>query len=475
MHLKLLLAWVGAFVCPSLVAAETISTGSFKVGAARVDITPPPNPNWLPLNEYELEKLHVRAIVFSNNGQSGALISVEVADLSDSVFLDAQKKVAEVLNTTIANIVISYTHTHGAAPGGSGLLASPHWGNGDLYHYSSLGDAAVDAVKMAILRMVPGKVGYSTGNAYNNVNRDYLNPLTGRWTQDANFTGPVDRQVGVLTFVAANMTPIAVYTTYSMHPVQSYLCSYTSADWPGAMVRWIEKSFGDNGFVALNSQSPSGDVNPLDRRTGTNNLASIGQVPITGLTVPQEPIEEPIRDLYIPIGLSHRPDLHYTRALFDELTGQGIIIGEEVIRVMSLTNEWDDDPTIWSMQTNATCPGRVRLDNAREGVPGVYAPGPDVDIRTGVLALGDIVLATVGAEIFTRIGWRLRAETPMNKTMLVTMANGKANSGYIPDAFSWDHETFQVLGSKLMPGSCPETNISSSIVELIEEYQRLRK
>ncbi|KAH8649319.1 hypothetical protein BX600DRAFT_388806 [Xylariales sp. PMI_506] len=432
------LGWLPAFFY-SLAAAQANSTNGFQVGAARVDITPPPNPNWLPLNEYELEKLHVRAIVFTNNGESGALLAVEAADLDDDIFLSAQKRVADILNTTISNIIVSYTHTHGASPGGSSLLVSPHWGNADLYHYSSLADAAADAVNQALTRLTPAMVGYSTGQAYNNVNRDYLNPLTGRWTQDGNLTGPVDREVEVLTFVAANMTPIAVYTSYSMHP------------------------------------SASGDVNPLYRRTGTNNLASLGRVPITGLFVPQEPIEEPIRDSYVPIDLDHRPDPVWTRRLFDELTAQGTMIGEEVIRVMSLTSGWDDNPSIWSAQTNATCPGRTRLDSAREGVPGVYTDGPEVNIRTGALALGDIVIATVGAEIFTRIGWRIKSESPMpNRTMLVTMANGRASSGYIPDALSWDHETFQVLGSKLMPGSCPEVNISSSIAGLIQQYQDSR-
>ena len=102
----------------------------------------------------------------------------------------------------------------------------------------------------------------------------------------------------------------------------------------------------------------------------------------------------------------------------------------------------------------------------------MYEPGPDVSIRISVMGLGDIAIAGVAAEIYTRIGWRIKDETPLNNTILVTLTNGKANSGYIPDSKSWDHLTFQVLGSKLQPGNCADVNISSTVESLVWDYKR---
>lgn len=441
------------------------------VGTARVDISPALNPYWLPLDEYELERLYLRAIVIQSNGEYAALIGTDVANIEELVFQHATGLVAEFLNTTVANVVMSCTHTHGAAQWGSGLFFTAHnYGNEELGSWNSLGDAALAAVTEASSNMVPASMGHGNGESYLNVNRDHLNPLTGRWTQDSNLSAsaPVDREVQALTFVNGNGTPIAVYTTYAMHPVNSYLAGYTSADWPGAMSRWIELAFDDN-MVAINSQSPSGDINPRSRRPGTNSLASISHVPITGLVVPQEPIEQPIRNYMTPL---MRPDVKVTRQLFDQVTALGITVGEEVIRIMSDTKEWDTNPVIWGKQQNISCPGRTHIDSAREGVPGIYTDGPDISIKTGALGLGDLVLATVGGEIFTRIGWSIMEQTPMpNKTMIVTMANGWSESGYMPDTLSWDQEVFQVLGSKLYPGSCAQTNISSMLATLIGEYQ----
>ncbi|PYH88423.1 hypothetical protein BO71DRAFT_468276 [Aspergillus ellipticus CBS 707.79] len=419
--------------CLSLTGSSSVrndfnsSTDQLWVGLANVDITPEINPNWLPLNEFELEKLHVRAIVFENNGERGALISVEIANYEQLVYEHMIGMVAGWLNVSQANVLFSATHTHGAAPWGSGLFWTAHnYGNQAVNIYPTLGDATLKAVKEAYAKMVPAKVGYATGEAYLNVNRDNMNPLTGRWTQFSNLT-----------------------------------------DWPGAMCRWIEQSFGDD-VVALYSQSASGDMNPRCRRTGTNTLASIAHMPIPGLEMAQEPIEEPIRNFYIPL---ERPDVAYVPQLFSELTAGGIVLGEEVIRIISTTTEWDSNPTVWTKQANVTCPGRSRMDNAREGVPGYYVNGTDIAIMTGVMGLGDLVLAHVGAEIFTRIGWNIYDNSVMNKTMLVTMCNGVSTSGYIADVDSVSQEVFQTLGSNLYPGACAQQSIVSSTSGYIQEYK----
>lgn len=371
----------------------TNSTSNFTVGSGKVDITPARNPYWLPLDKYDLEKLHIRAIVFENNGVRGAFVGCELVFITDVIYKAATAAVAKELDTDVAKIIVTITHSHAA--GSAGVINANTYGNGPINGYASVADAAVVAVKLAVPKMRPAKAGYNTGAAYFNVNnRDSLNPLTGRWTQASNTSGPIDREVQQLTFLDLENVPIASYTSYGMHPVQSYLCGYTSGDWPGAMMRWIEKSFGDNDtFGAIYSQQASEDVNPLFRRTGTNNLASISSVPITGFELTQEPVEEPIRDAYTPL---NKPDVHYTHQFFDEVTAMGIMVGEEVIRIMSLTTEWNDNPLIWSKQQNVTCPGRIRLDSAREGVAGVYTNGSDINILLGAHGLGDIVLASIG-------------------------------------------------------------------------------
>lgn len=430
------------------------SKGQLRAGAARIEMTPPVNPKYPPLGEYEHEKLYVRAIVFENRGIRGALIGADLSGIEEAVWADAVKGIARELKAPVENIIVSSTHTHSGQPAGPPA-------SGPRYGTTFLADVALRAVKQAKTELEPAQVGYSTGEATLNVNRDVISPETHKWTQAANLDGPVDKSVGVLTFYKQDGRPIATYVNYAMHPVNGYLNGLTSADFAGATTRYVEQAFNDQ-VVAVFTQGASGDVNPRWLRTGTNVLASRSGVPITGYEMVRETIEAPIREGRVPYG---DVDPKVLRQLFNYMDAVGIVLGEEVIRVMSHTDKVAD-PAIRGRQQIVTCPGRTRLDNAREGVPGVYEDGPDVAIRIGALEIGDIALATTNAEIYTKIGLRVKKQSPLTKTMYVTLANGRAASGYIPDDESYGHLTFQVLGSRLKPG-CAEDAIADGIATLV--------
>lgn len=93
-----------------------------------------------------------------------------------------------------------------------------------------------------------------------------------------------------------------------------------------------------------------------------------------------------------------------------------------------------------------------------------------MNVRLGVLRIGDIALASIDAEIYSPIGMRLKKESPLANTVLVTLANGRANSGYIPNDTAFGAYTFQVLGSRLQPGYA-ETGIVNGFLDLIHETQ----
>jgi hypothetical protein len=77
----------------------------------------------------------------------------------------------------------------------------------------------------------------------------------------------------------------------------------------------------------------------------------------------------------------------------------------------------------------------------------------------------------VDGEVYTPIAMRLKRESPMANTFMVTLANGMANSGYIPNDTAFGAQTFQVLGSRLKPG-CAETAIVNGLLDLIAANQR---
>jgi hypothetical protein len=153
------------------------------------------------------------------------------------------------------------------------------------------------------------------------------------------------------------------------------------------------------------------------------------------------------------------------------MDSEGVLLGEEVIRVMSNIKRMEASPSIAAEQKTVRCPGRKRTDTTREGTPGSYEEGDPVNIRLGVLRIGNIALASVDGEVYSEIAQRLKRESPMANTVMVTLANGMANSGYIPNDAAFGALTFQVLGSRLKPG-CAETAIANGLMDLIATIQK---
>jgi neutral ceramidase len=188
---------------------------------------------------------------------------------------------------------------------------------------------------------------------------------------------------------------------------------------------------------------------------------------ITGYELVREPVEAPLREGKVPRG---RLDPKVADTLERWIESEGQLLGEEVIRVMTGTARMAGDVRLWGAQKTLTCPARRRTNTGREGSPGTYEDTPDpVVIRLGLVGIGDTALATVNGEVYSAIGQRLKRQSPLANTVVVTLANGRANSGYIPDDASFGAYTFQVLGSCLKPG-CAEQGIADGLTELVTRY-----
>ena len=450
------------FVTPAPGAAAA-ARGSLRAGAARVEITPAVNPEYAPSGKYAHEKLYIRAIVLDNGATRAALIGADLGGLGEEIWSTAVKMIAEELGCPVENIIMSATHSHSAVPAG------PPAGGGGARppQQATVPTVAwiLQAVRQAKAELQPAQVGFGTGLSYLNVARDSINEETHLWTQASNLDAPSDKTVAVVKFTTPAGEPIAAYVNYAMHPVNGYLVGITSADFAGAACRYVEQAFDDK-MVMVFSQGASGDQNPLLLRPSTNALASKSGVKITGYELVRESVEGPLRDGKVPHG---KLDPKVADNFEHWIDAEGTLLGEEVIHVMTNTRRMSGDVTIWGAQKPLTCPGRQRTNTGREGAPGTYQDSDPVVFRLGVLGIGDIALTSVNAEVYTLISQRMKKQSPMANTVMVTLANGRANSGYVPNDAAFGSYTFQVLGSRLKPG-CAEQGIANTLTDLVAQY-----
>lgn len=436
----LLAVWLVGVPLPQLAVA------AMSVGAARLDITP--NEKALPKGyEGVNDPIFVRAIVIEDGKSRAALVTVDAGAIPTDTWAQVSQRAQAELRIPVEHLMLTATHTHSV----------PFRNSPDLAF------RVVEAISEASAHLRPARMAYGTGVSYINVNRNIVDPKTHRWWEGPNYEGPSDKTVAVISFEGIDGQPIAVYYNYAVHGVLNGQLDRISGDIPGAASRYVEESL-DGAAVAVWSTGASGDQNPIYfqqtydlREIRIKDYASRG-IDISNAMPPggrglnkQDPKVSKLMNQQRQMTLS-----------------MGQMLGEEVLHVMRSGLE---RPVTSAEMTGAqkivSCPGRKRTDTGRAGFPGTYVDAPPVPLRLSLLRLGDIALGGVDAEVFTSIAQRLKRESPLKHTMMVTLTNGMAPSGYVPNDAAFGYDTFEVVSSNLEPG-CAETAIVDGLLDLID-------
>jgi neutral ceramidase len=470
----LFIAAVGTLLLSGPANCQAATTGRLRAGAAKVDITPKQS-DLLVSTDSIRDHLFARAIVVDDGKTCAVIVGLDLGGAANQIVDDATARASKSTGCPARNFIISATHTHSSNTGGLGGRGVPT--------ARTVADAIVEAANAAKSMLAPARVGYGTTKVDLNVNRDLFNSKL-EWRQEPNPDGPSDKTLAVVEFLGDDNVPIAAYMNYAMHPVNFYLSGVISADFPGEASRYVEELF-DNRTVAIFSQGASGDQNPRDFRSPTTFMGSRAALAAGRGAFTQTvgapntpPVQLPSRGLNPLQASSERKAIPpetmeaYKKAIArtgDYVHMMGALIGSISVRLMRESIQPLETAHIWAAQESFTCPGRVRLDAdnpARENVFPGYKEGADVTLKVGVLRIGDINFATVNGEVYSGIAMRLKANAPANKTIVVTLANGMANSGYIYSDEAYSHLTFQVIGSRLQPG-CAEKKIVNTAIGLM--------
>ena len=440
---------IAAAALPHGGFAQGVRTSSLRAGAAKVDVTPA--ERGLPKN-YDgiLDRLYSRAIVLDNGNTSATLITVDAGAVPDQVWQNVTQQIQKDLGIPITNVLLTATHTH-SVPGQTS---------------AAYVQKIVESVRLAKQRLAPAGVGYGSGGSYLNVNGNIIDPKTKQWWEGPNYDGPSDKTVAVVKFESLTGEPIAVYYNYAMHAVTVGQLDKVSADAPGEVSRYIEDSLDDKA-VALWSSGAAGDQNPIYyQQTYDLREIRIKDYAARGID---------ISNAMPPGGEGlNKSDPRVAKLMNQQkqlIVSMGQFLGEEVLHVMRGIQRMESDVQIYGGQKTISCPGRERTNAGRAGFAGAYKEAAPVEMRLGLVRVGDTAIGAVNAEVFNLIAQRLKQESPYTATMMATLTNGMARSGYIPNDAAYGMYTFEVLSSRLQPG-CAETSIVNGILDLLSESRK---
>ena len=438
--------------------AQITKPGPLQVGAAKVDITPAASD--MPKRYLGvLDHPYSRAIVIDNGSATVALVTVDTILIRDPQWSRLSGRIASELGIPAQNLLLTSTATHSfpsaeERPGGDSL--SPEAA-------SVLDEKIFDSVKLAKEKLQPARMSYGTGVSYINVNRDIIDPKTRNWWEGPNYEGNSDKTVAVLKFESLNGEPIAVYYNYAVFNVITGMLDLISADVTGATSDYIEESF-DNKAVAVLSLGAHGDQNPIYfqqtydlREMRIQDFAKRGQDISNGMPAGGAGLDR--NDPTVARLMNQQKQMKLS---------MGQMLGEEVLHVMRQATRTESNVELFTDRKTIDCPGRQRTNTGRGGVAGTYKDADPIEIRLGLIVIGDVAIGSVNGWVYSEIGQRLKKESPYARTMLSTIANGFSGAGYIPDDASYGQETFEVLGSRLKPG-CAENGIVEGIIGLMPQ------
>jgi len=419
--------------------------GPLRAGAAKVEITPP--KEMFPIRGNQVlagvhDPLYARALVLDNGSSKVALISVDTAGMANSA--DIVKAVTAELGIPASHLSMAATHDHNTPTfGGGGRRASYD----PVPYLALMQKGVVEAARQANSRLQPARIGFGTGKAYINTNRDQK--IGDSYKMGYAPEGPSDKTVAVMLVTTPSGDPIAVWSNYAVHGVVMFLSktrdgqSEVTGDIGGATASYVEDRLRNN-VVAVWTPGAAGDQNPLFMSTYNQDA----------------------------------PDVHDEgEAGWAILDVQARRLGEEIVRVARTVQNTTDRAVLWGANTSVTCPGRKRESSEPAvTVPGSFTPaastakmvdGDPVTIPLSLVMINDIALANVSGEVFSEIGQQLKKESLFDRTAMVTLSPGSI--GYIPTDEAYLLPAAMAVNNRLKPG-CAEPAIVGAFVDMENQY-----
>ena len=430
-----------------LLCASQILAGDFRVGAAKVDITP---KDGTPLGGYfrfrgsagVLDPLFAKTIVFEKEGTHAAIVALDLSGTVRPVVEAARKAIQEQCGIEGDHVMISGTHTHTGPqqPRGSLMddLTKVNSPPGVAY-ISSLPALIAQSVKEAKAKLAPAKVSVAMGKAEGiSFNRRVLrageakaiwqpqkiNPATDKPA------GPVDPEVGVLAFhgAGADATPLASLLNFAMHPTSVGSGVKISADYPGVFTKLVSERHGPE-MISVFANGCCGNINHGDYLTGKRRSTLELGTALADAANAAWPDLKPL-NTFAPRIRSELVTLQ--RRKFSD---------EDIAKAKDVTTRMFTENLGTVPMAEAVC---IMETLAKQSIP--------LEVEVQVIAFSDeVAIVSLPGEIFVELGLAIKKQSPFKHTFIAELANG--SMGYVPNREAYPQGNYEIVSARGEAGS----------------------
>jgi len=451
------------FLAVMLLVTTTSYARTFRAGAFVMDVTPTSFP--VIVNGYTFERtvqratdrLAARALVLDDGAHRVAIVVVDSCVLPRSL-LDLAKELAQKATGIPANrMLISATHTHSAPS------TMPALGSREDSNYSAfLPGRIAEAIVRAQQNMVPAKIGWTVTSApelthcrlwimqpgrvpktpFDEPGKRILMcpPYAGK--ENIGPAGPVDADVTLLSVQSPGGRPIALLANYGMHFYGAGV-EPLSADWCGEFCEQIQARIAPNQqeprFVAIMSQGTSGDQHWMDfsRPAAKGDHKSYAAALVK---IACEAYQKIRYHDWVPLAMEERLLELAVRKVPETRLAWAKPIAEKLGDRLPRTRE-----EVY----------------AREQILLSKTPATR-ELKLQALRIGELGITAIPCEVYGITGLRLKAESPLQPTMNIELANGE--EGYIPPPEQHALGGYSTWEART---SCLETTAEPKIVEAV--------
>lgn len=431
------------FFCFFLVVFQA-PAGDFRVGAARVDITP---KDGTPLggfykfrgSEGVLDPLYAKTLVFEKDGVHAAIVVLDLSGTVRPLVAEMRKAIQEQCGIEGDHVMISGTHTHSGPQQPRGSLMdditkvnSPP----GVAYISTLPGLVAQSVKEAKEKLTAAKasvaVGKEEGISFNRrVLREgvkeaiwqpqKINPATDKPA------GPIDPDVGVVMFESEGK-PTASLLNFAMHPTSVGAGTKISADYPGVFTKLVSERHGP-GMISMFANGCCGNINHGDYINGKRrSTLELGTALADATDAAWSKLQPTAA--YAPRVRSEQVTLQ--RRSF---TPEQIAKAKDMAANM-LTKNYGTVP-----MAETVC---ILETVEKQNVP--------LLAEVQVIALSDeLAIVALPGEIFVELGLALKKASPFKTTLIAELANGSI--GYVPNREAYPQGNYEVVSARNEVGS----------------------
>ena len=416
-----------------------------RFGSAAVDITPPPGtpmqapqrpPFEIKLAEPAHDPLQVKALVLAAQDQKAALVVCDLTSIPVALIEAARRQIAATTDIDPLAVMISATHTHTAPQIRPRFVtkADPSARRKTAAYIESLPQRIAEAVQRANERLVDTRVSVAIGREESiSFNRRFImrdgtiqtNPGKTEpelLRQIVRPAGPIDPDVGVITFDAINGRPQAMLINFAIH-LDTMGGNQPSADFPFQINQLLAAVRGPE-MLSVFAAGAAGNINHYDlldpdrvhRVKGPQESSRIGAVLAAEVLRASRRLQP-----------QNSSSLRVAREVvrLEMPAEKGRLLAE---RYPGAKQFFDGEVTVFN-------------ENGKQ----------QFDAEVQAIALGD-ELAWVGfpGEMFVEHGLALKQASPFRYTMIHTLANGSI--GYVPNRKAYSHTAYEETATRCAPG-----------------------